>query len=658
MKYRNLTIDEIDTMHQNGCTASDWNLIKVKDGFNAAHYIRVQFIGDIKLGLTDEQVIGTAGIITQSGIFDATIKNCSVADNVHISKVNQEIVNYDIEQFAYIAGIGSIICTGSRSFGNGTRVHVLNEKGNREVPIYDQMSAQIAYMLTFYRHDNKLIEKIENMIEAYAQSQKSSRGKIGAYAKITNLGSATDVNFGPESLTKGTSLLWDGTIQERAFIGPNVIAEHFIAMSGAKIDKNSIINNAFVGQCAELSNGFVAENSLFFSNCIMHAGEAVSVFAGPHCVSMHKSTLLIGGYFSFFNAGSGTNQSNHYYRIGPVHQGIVGRGCKTASNAYMLWPARFGQYSLISGSHYHHPDTVKLPFSYVFEKDKETIVYPGANVVTAGTIRDILKWKQRDLRPDDMTKFDIINYSSLNPMIISRVYQAIEFLNDYSENPKISDKLNFKINANYLSRGKQYYALAVDFFAGDLLSQRLLEIPFDHSKSLGEQLVPKCSTTDVDAWADMAGFIVPISVVENIIARIKTDEINSLSGILSAFKNAHESYNEYAWKFIFDNFKACYGQSIENITVNDLTSIVHRWAESVNALESLRRQDALKDFSDYTKISYGIDGDEVIRDADYNAVRGLPDRNDQIFDFIDHYHSITKNGYEAIARINEAMGND
>ncbi|MCM1332767.1 MAG: DUF4954 family protein [Bacteroides sp.] len=655
MKNRNLTIEEIDTMHRNGCTASDWNLIKVKDGFNASHYVRTQFSGNITLGLTDEQVIGTAGIIAPAGIYDAIIQNCSVGDNVHISRVNQGIINYDIEQCAYIAGVGSIICTGSRSFGNGTKLHVLNEQGNREVAIYDRLSAQIAYMLTFYRHDSKLIEKLDAMIASYALSKKSSRGRIGAYAKITNLGSATDVNFGEETLTKGTSLLWDGTISPRAFMGPNVIAEHFIVMPGGKVDKNSIIKNVFVGECAELSNGFVAENSLFFSNCVMHAGEAAAVFAGPHCVSMHKSTLLIGGYFSFFNAGSGTNQSNHYYRTGPVHQGIAGRGCKTSSNAYILWPARFGQFSLIGGSHYKHPDTVKLPYSYVFERNGKTMVIPGANVVTAGTIRDILKWKNRDSRAADHKRYDQINYSSLSPKIISRIYQAIRFLNDYNDNPGITDEYNFTINPDYISRGKQYYALAVDFFFGSVISSRLLEIKLDKSLPLGEQLMP-ARADDVESWADMAGLIIPMSRVDNMIARIKSDEINSLDLLQQAFEEENKAYPEYVWKFVVDNFKACYGQSIENVTPDDITSIIHRWEESVMSLEMLRRQDAQKDFAEFTKISYGIDGDENIRNADYDAVRGLPEKNDQLFDFIDHYHSISKNGYEAIARMKEIMG--
>ena len=66
------------------------------------------------------------------------------------------------------------------------------------------------------------------------------------------------------------------------------------------------------------------------------------MFAGPYTVSHHRATLLIAGYFSFFNAGSGANQSNHMYKSGPVHQGVHLRGCKFGSDAYVLLPASTG----------------------------------------------------------------------------------------------------------------------------------------------------------------------------------------------------------------------------------------------------------------------------------------------------------------------------
>ena len=47
--------------------------------------------------------------------------------------------------------------------------------------------------------------------------------------------------------------------------------------------------------------------------------------------------------------GSGSNQSNHMYKLGPIHQGAMERGAKTTSDSYILWPARVGAFSLVMG---------------------------------------------------------------------------------------------------------------------------------------------------------------------------------------------------------------------------------------------------------------------------------------------------------------------
>ena len=106
---------------------------------------------------------------------------------------------------------------------------------------------------------------------------------------------------------------------------------------------------------------------------------------------MHKSSLLIAGMFSFLNAGSGSNQSNHMYKLGPIHQGVVERGSKTTSDSYILWPAKVGAFSLIMGRHVNHPDTSGMPFSYLIEHGNRSYLVPGANLKSVGTIRDAQK---------------------------------------------------------------------------------------------------------------------------------------------------------------------------------------------------------------------------------------------------------------------------
>lgn len=89
---------------------------------------------------------------------------------------------------------------------------------------------------------------------------------------------------------------------------------------------------------------------------------------GPYSVChLHKSTLLIGGLFSFSNSGSSSfNQSNH--ATGPYPPWIVERGCKLASDSYLLWPAHIGAFN-VKGRHSSGRTQGKpFPFSYLVKK--------------------------------------------------------------------------------------------------------------------------------------------------------------------------------------------------------------------------------------------------------------------------------------------------
>ncbi len=93
MEYRNLLEYEIAQLEASGCTATNWNTVSVKDGFNPSCYIRVNFSGNVKLGNTRDLFVRN-GVPVRSGIYDATIHNCEIGDNVHISKIGEAIANY------------------------------------------------------------------------------------------------------------------------------------------------------------------------------------------------------------------------------------------------------------------------------------------------------------------------------------------------------------------------------------------------------------------------------------------------------------------------------------------------------------------------------------------------------------------------------------
>ncbi len=393
--YRSLTIDEIGALEAQGCTAADWAEIEVSENFSTSRIHDVEFSGKIRLGRLDGTFRRPGGLERHSAIRRATLHNASIGDDAYISTCN--IANYDIAANSYIENVDNIISTLDSSFGVGTEVSVLNETGGREVPVYERLSAQTAYLIAMYRNRRTMVERLITMIKVHAAKLFGCRGQIGEGAEIVNSGSITNVNIGPHTQIEGAARLADGTIASTAadpvYVGRGVIAEGFVFASGSRVADGAVVHHCFIGQATRLTNLFSAHDSLFFANCSCENGEAAAIFGGPYTVTMHKSSLLIAGMFSFLNAGSGSNQSNHMYKLGPIHQGVVERGSKTTSDSYILWPAKIGAFSLVMGRHVNHPDTSRLPFSYLIEGGNESFLVPGINLRSVGTIRDAQKWQ-------------------------------------------------------------------------------------------------------------------------------------------------------------------------------------------------------------------------------------------------------------------------
>ncbi|RLA58890.1 MAG: DUF4954 domain-containing protein, partial [Epsilonproteobacteria bacterium] len=356
MNYRKLSEAEITELTRHGCSATNWRIVTVTPNFSARNIYYTHFEGEVKIG----NLTGKLSNGKRAGLYKSYIENCIIEDDVFISDVKR-LVKYRVATGAFLMNIGSIEVEGETTFGNGTELEVLNEGGGRELPMYDRMTSQIAYLLVVYRHDEALVNALKQMIATYVAEKKSDMGLIDTEAKITNTSIIKNVNTGPYTIIDGAAELQEGTImgcaEAPAQVGSGVIAREFIILSGSKVDSGAMLDCTFVGQGVKIGKQFSSENSVFFANCEGFHSEVCSIFAGPYTVTHHRSTLLIAGMFSFYNAGSGTNQSNHMYKLGPLHQGIIERGAKTGSFSYMLWPSRLGAFSVVTGKHGGNFDT-------------------------------------------------------------------------------------------------------------------------------------------------------------------------------------------------------------------------------------------------------------------------------------------------------------
>lgn len=659
--YRPLSDEEIGQLVYQGCSSPDWNLVKVSPDFTPDNIENSKFTGHIRLNSFNRTVNLVGGITFHTGIYNAWLHNCEVGKDALIHNVRSYIANYKIEEQVIIHNVTTIAVDGETSFGNGVNVEAINEDGGRAVPIYDFLSTHVAYIMALYRHRPGVVLALKNMVESYTESVKNSTGVVGAYSKILNCNTVLNVKVGPATTIDGGKKLKNGsinsTLEAPVMIGEGVIMDDFIVCSGTRITDATLLSKCFVGQGCILDKHYSAFNSLFFANCQGFHGEACSIFAGPYTVTHHKSTLLIAGMFSFMNAGSGSNQSNHMYKLGPIHQGILERGAKTTSDSYLLWPSHIGAFSLVMGRHYKHCDTADFPFSYLIESKDESILVPAINLKSIGTVRDSQKWPRRDNRKDS-NLLDLINFNLLSPYTIQKMVnglkklQAIrkssgEFAREYSY-----DKM--KIEKRALERGIVLYEMAVWKFLGNSLITRLQGTEYASNKEIRKTLQPD-TTLGKGYWVDLSGLLCPFEALDKLLRSVEDGETTTLEEVNAALIALHKNYYNYEWTWAVDVLQKFCNKKLDEFTAEDVIEVVEKWKKSVLEIDRLLYEDAKKEFSLTKMTGFGVDGQNGARELDFAEVRGDFEKNETVKAIHVHMQNKETLGNELIGRMKKTV---
>ena len=565
--YINPGAREIAEMTANGCRCADWTRVKFNPHSDFSRFRNVSFEEDNSIGLISENDI----------IENARIRNCRIWDNVTIRNIGEILDNCDIQSRARIENTGSIVYEAESRCGVGTEVAVLDETGSRPVIIFPGLTAQVALLMA--REPKWSENHLHPILMDFLDTQRYFAG-IGEDAVVENCGKLLNVSVGRAVIVSGAVSLKNGTIinnaapgRALAFIGAGVDAENFIVEDG-RLDSGALVRNCYIGQGATLEKRFTAHDSLFFANCSLENGEACAVFAGPYTVSMHKSTLLIGVQTSFMNAGSGTNQSNHMYKLGPVHWGILERGVKTSSSSYLMLGAKIGAFSLLMGSHKTHPDSSQFPFSYLFGDDRgATVVVPGVMLRSCGLMRDEQKWPARDRRlKRKLPMHDRVVFDVLNPITVEAMLTALDVIDDLLSRPADDDRFlryrGMKFTRASLERARHLYELAIYKY----LSTRIEDHGFPESKS----------DEDVSSWVDMAGLLIPRFYLEEVMKMERIEDMKEL------FDAAFNRYPELEREWIATRFNDRWHKSKE---------VINSYAEDFDRMIEEDRRRYLEDLA-------------------------------------------------------------
>ena len=591
--YRPLTSEEIEVLKSNDCWAEDWTSVNVAEDFKPNFMHRVMLYGEVNIGAFNKNVEVSQGFVKHAGINNATLRNVTIGDDCLIENVGNYMNNYTIGDDCYISNISTLETTEGATYGEGNLVSVLNEVGEGNVILFSDLNSQLAAFMVKHFSDKELKEKIRQLIKTDIDNKMPERGQIGNNVKIVNTKEITNCVINDLCEVNGASRLSDctllGSVHGCVYIGTGVIIENSIIAEGSSVINSVKIQDCFVGEACQLSNGFTASASVFFANSYMSNGEACAAFCGPFTASHHKSSLLIGGMFSFYNAGSATNFSNHAYKMGPMHWGILERGSKTASGAYLLMPATLGSFSVCFGKLMHHPNTRNLPFAYLIADGDKMFLIPGRNITTVGLYRDIKKWPKRDLRAPENRK-SIVNFDWLSPFSVGEILKGKKILENLREvtGDNVSQYLyhEYIIPASSLHKGIKYYDIALRIYMGAVLKRVLKRDP---------AITPPATQVGTSDWDDLSGLLLPVSEEERIVNDLKEGNIESIQQLIERFEEIDINYRQYQWAWTYKMICDYYG--ISEITLEDANRIHEDYIKARRSWIAEIKKDAEKEFA-------------------------------------------------------------
>ena len=591
--YRPLTSEEIEVLKSNDCWAEDWTSVNVAEDFKPNFMHRVMLYGEVNIGAFNKNVEVSQGFVKHAGINNATLRNVTIGDDCLIENVGNFVNNYTIGDDCYISNISTMETTEGATYGEGNLVSVLNEVGEGNVILFSDLNSQLAAFMVKHFSDKDLKEKIRQLIKTDIDNKMPERGQIGNNVKIVNTKEITNCIINDFCEVNGAARLSDctllGSAHGNVYVGTGVIAENSIIAEGASVINSVKIQDCYVGEACQLSNGFTASTSIFFANSYMSNGEACAAFCGPFTASHHKSSLLIGGMFSFYNAGSATNFSNHAYKMGPMHWGILERGSKTASGAYLLMPATLGSFSVCFGKLMHHPNTRNLPFAYLIADGDKMFLIPGRNITTVGLYRDIKKWPKRDLRAQENRK-SIVNFDWLSPFSVGEILKGKKILESLREvtGDNVSQYLyhEYIIPASSLHKGIKYYDIALRIYMGAVLKRVLKRDP---------SITPPATQTGIGDWDDLSGLLLPVSEEERIVNDLQDGTIDSIQQLIERFEEIDANYRQYQWAWTYKMVCDYYG--ISEITLEDANRIHEDYIKARRSWIAEIKKDAEKEYA-------------------------------------------------------------
>lgn len=204
-------------------------------------------------------------------------------------------------------------------------------------------------------------------------------------------------------------------------------------------------------------------------------------------------------------------------------------------------------------------------------------------------------------------------------------------------------------------RGIALYEKAIWKFLGNSLITRIKSRKISSYEDIQNVLRKDTPLGSKSRWLDLAGMICPSEVIDQLLNAIENDEIHSLEEINASIRSIHGNYYTYEWSWAVDVLEEFYGKAVADFNAKDVIEITRRWMNAVLEIDKLLFEDAQKEFSLIKQTGFGVDGDRIVQQRDFDNVRGEFETHAEVQAIRDHMSKKEALGYEVISQMEKLL---
>ncbi len=383
---RPLSEPEIRKLQAQGNSCADWKNIRALDGFNGDNISNNLFLGRCWIARST----GTALALPDGGklpigIHFSTIENTRIGNACAVHRcpfINNAVIANEV---LLTNSTVSSSDTSMLRFGNGHWVDIGIETGGRTVPLFADLSLELAEFILANPGNPALQETCKHWITNWLQQIQRPYTVIAPGAVVSGCALIRDSYIGPGTVLINAGAIIDSTLDSRPeqaiHVTHGAIIEHSIIQEGVAIETQAIVRDSLMFEHSHASDHGAVVSSLVGPNSGVSKGEATASFLGPF-IGFHHQSLLIASFWpgGRGNIGYGANVgSNHTTRLAD-QECWPGEGQFFGLNCCIKFPANFSAapYSIVAAGVTTLPQRMSFPFSLITERE------PGITGVPEG----------------------------------------------------------------------------------------------------------------------------------------------------------------------------------------------------------------------------------------------------------------------------------